>query len=52
MTDDGAGPPATGRRSGGPCPAYARYADGEHARGDADLLVLADHPDRPAVQRR
>ena len=33
-------------------PAYARY-DSEHAPADgADLLVLADHPDRPAVRRR
>jgi hypothetical protein len=33
-------------------PAYARY-DSESAPADAaDLLVLADHPDRPAVRRR
>ena len=33
-------------------PAYARYDD-EHAPADeADLLVLADHPERPAVRRR
>jgi len=33
-------------------PAYARY-DAERAPADeADLMVLADHPDRPAVQRR
>ena len=32
-------------------PAYARY-ETEHAPADeADLLVLADHPDRPAVRR-
>jgi hypothetical protein len=32
-------------------PAYARY-DTEHAPQDeADLVVLADHPDRPAVRR-
>lgn len=32
-------------------PAYVRY-DTEHAPADeADLLVLADHPDRPAVRR-
>jgi len=32
-------------------PAYARY-EAEHAPADrADLLVLADHPDRPAVRR-
>jgi hypothetical protein len=32
-------------------PAYARY-DAENTPADeADLLVLADHPDRPAVQR-
>lgn len=32
-------------------PAYARY-DAEYAPADgADLLVLADHPDRPAVRR-
>jgi hypothetical protein len=28
-------------------PAHVRYEQ----RTDADLLVLADHPDRPAVQR-
>jgi hypothetical protein len=33
-------------------PAYARY-ETEHAPADeADLLVLTDHPDRPAVRRR
>jgi hypothetical protein len=32
-------------------PAYARY-EAEHAPDEADLLVLADHPDRPAVRRR
>lgn len=33
-------------------PAYARY-DREHDPGGlADLLVLTDHPDRPAVHRR
>jgi hypothetical protein len=33
-------------------PAYARY-ETEHAPAtEADLLVLADHPDRPAVRRR
>jgi hypothetical protein len=32
-------------------PAYARYEE-EHAPGaEADLLVLADHPERPAVHR-
>ncbi len=32
-------------------PAHARH-DREHdPAGEADLLVLADHPDRPAVQR-
>ena len=32
-------------------PAYARY-ETEHTPADeADLLVLADHPDRPAVRR-
>jgi hypothetical protein len=32
-------------------PAYARY-ETEHAPAtEADLLVLADHPDRPAVRR-
>jgi hypothetical protein len=32
-------------------PAYARY-DAEHdPAGTADLLVLADHPDRPALRR-
>lgn len=32
-------------------PAYARYADERDPEGLADLLVLADHPDRPAVRR-
>ena len=32
-------------------PAYARYA-AEHAPDEADVLVLADHPDRPAVRRK
>jgi hypothetical protein len=31
-------------------PAYARY-EAEHTPDEADLLVLADHPDRPAVRR-
>jgi hypothetical protein len=32
-------------------PAYARYATENTPEKMADLLVLADHPDRPAVQR-
>lgn len=32
-------------------PAYRRY-DEENAPADADLLVLADRPDRPAVRQR
>jgi hypothetical protein len=32
-------------------PAYARYATENTPEKIADLLVLADHPDRPAVQR-
>ena len=32
-------------------PAYARYEDERDPAGAADLLVLADHPDRPAVRR-
>ncbi|GAA3250092.1 hypothetical protein GCM10017691_61660 [Pseudonocardia petroleophila] len=32
-------------------PAHARYAAERDPAGHADLLVLADHPDRPAVQR-
>jgi hypothetical protein len=32
-------------------PAYARYNDEHDPAGSADLLVLADHPDRPAVRR-
>jgi hypothetical protein len=33
-------------------PAYARY-ETEHAPvEEADLLVLADHPERPALRRR
>jgi hypothetical protein len=33
-------------------PAYARYAAERAPDDEADLLVLADHPERPAVQRR
>jgi hypothetical protein len=32
-------------------PAYARYADERAPEEEADLLVLSDHPDRPAVRR-
>lgn len=32
-------------------PAYTRYAAERDPEGRADLLVLADHPDRPAVRR-
>jgi hypothetical protein len=32
-------------------PAYARYDAERDPAGAADLLVLADHPDRPAVRR-
>lgn len=32
-------------------PAYARYEDERDPAATADLLVLADHPDRPAVRR-
>lgn len=32
-------------------PAYARYADEREPERNADLLVLSDHPDRPAVRR-
>ncbi len=32
-------------------PAYARYDDERDPAGNADLLVLADHPDRPAIRR-
>jgi hypothetical protein len=32
-------------------PAYARYATENTPETIADLLVLADHPDRPAVRR-
>lgn len=32
-------------------PAYTRYAAERDPEGSADLLVLADHPDRPAVRR-
>jgi hypothetical protein len=32
-------------------PAYARYEHERDPAGAADLLVLADHPDRPAVRR-
>ena len=33
-------------------PAYLRYAVERGPAEEADLLVLADHPDRPAVRRR
>ena len=32
-------------------PAHARYAAERDPEGEADLLVLADHPERPAVRR-
>lgn len=32
-------------------PAYARYEAERDPAGAADVLVLADHPDRPAVRR-
>jgi hypothetical protein len=32
-------------------PAHARYEAERDPAGSADLLVLADHPDRPAVKR-
>jgi len=32
-------------------PAWARYEEKHHPADEADLLVLADHPDRPAVRR-
>ncbi|WP_219415878.1 uridine kinase [Pseudonocardia nigra] len=32
-------------------PAYARYETERDPAGEADLLVLADHPERPAVRR-
>jgi hypothetical protein len=32
-------------------PAYARYADERTPEAEADLVVLSDHPDRPAVRR-
>jgi hypothetical protein len=32
-------------------PAYVRYETERAPAAEADLLVLADHPDRPAVQR-
>jgi hypothetical protein len=32
--------------------AYARYEAEHDPAGNVDLLVLADHPDRPAVRRR
>jgi hypothetical protein len=32
-------------------PAYARYEREREPARQADLVVLADHPDRPAVRR-
>lgn len=32
-------------------PAYARYAAEHDPATEADVLVLADHPDRPAIRR-
>ena len=46
MTDDGPGPSAAGRQRW-TLPAYARYAAENTPEENADLLVLADHPDRP-----
>jgi hypothetical protein len=33
-------------------PAYLQYAAERGPAEEADLLVLADHPDRPAVRRK
>ena len=33
-------------------PAYGRYETEHDPAGEADLLVLADHPERPALRRR
>jgi hypothetical protein len=48
-------PAALGRALPGPelwtRPAYERYDAERDPSGRADLLVLADHPDRPAVRR-
>jgi hypothetical protein len=32
-------------------PAYGRYAEERAPEAEADLVVLSDHPDRPAVRR-
>ncbi|GAA5124233.1 nucleoside/nucleotide kinase family protein [Pseudonocardia adelaidensis] len=32
-------------------PAYGRYAEERTPEAEADLVVLSDHPDRPAVRR-
>lgn len=32
-------------------PAYARYAEERAPESEADLVVLSDHPDRPAVRK-
>jgi hypothetical protein len=32
-------------------PAYTRYAEERTPEAEADLVVLSDHPDRPAVRR-
>jgi hypothetical protein len=32
-------------------PAYTRYAQERNPESEADLVVLSDHPDRPAVRR-
>ena len=32
-------------------PAYARYGQEHSPEAEADLVVLSDHPDRPALRR-
>jgi hypothetical protein len=32
-------------------PAYARYETERNPAAEADLLVLSDHPTRPAIRR-
>ena len=42
--------PAT--TSAGPCEAYERYDRERGPEEDADVVVMADHPERPAMRDR
>ena len=48
---EGVGPPVTGRAAVDAPGVYTRYAAENTPEENADLVVLADHPDRPAIRR-